>query len=265
MFSRVRRLPRLVSTLGLQSATQFLFARLPHLARLCGFQTLCIHPKFLQHPLIVRINPTSSDLAVFSQIFVTQELRTLAQSVALHHPKVVLDLGANVGYTSAFLLNALPGAFVLAVEPDPENAAICRQNLAPYGNRALVVEGAVWPARGTLVLSRGTFGDGRDWATEVRPPHPGESAAVQAWDVPSLIALCPSPRIDLAKIDIEGSEAVLFQAPDTSWLDSIANLCIELHGPHCQAAVQQALGPYQSETESSGEYCIFRNLQRKSR
>ena len=79
--------------------------------------------------------------------------------------------------------------------------------MAPYGDRAKVVEGTVWPASGHLVLSRGTFGDGREWTTEVRPANLGESASVTAWDLP---ALCPWDEIDILKTDIEGSEKALF-------------------------------------------------------
>ena len=39
---------------------------------------------------------------------------------------------------------------------------ICRRNLAPYGERARVITGAAWHTSGRLVLSRGTFGDGRE-------------------------------------------------------------------------------------------------------
>jgi hypothetical protein len=36
-------------------------------------------------------------------------------------------------------------------------------------------------------------------------------------------------RVSLLKIDIEGAEAVVFNAPNLSWLDRVDNIAIELH------------------------------------
>ena len=41
-------------------------------------------------------------------------------------PRFILDCGANVGYTSAYLLTRFPTAFLIAIEPDPGNAEILR-------------------------------------------------------------------------------------------------------------------------------------------
>lgn len=227
-----------------------------------GPSHLTIHPKMLRHPLLVRMKE-SSDIHVVSQIFVQGELDgwqcTKATSVG-----VILDLGANVGYTSALFLNLFPDAFVLAVEPDPLNAEVCRRNLAPYGGRAKVVEGAVWHKRGRLALSRGAFRDGLQWATQVRAPQAGETATVVAWDVPALLEMCPRKTVDILKVDIEGSERDLFSYNACEWLHCVRNLCIEFHGPECQEAVVNALAGYYYETSSSGEYHFYLGVRSRS-
>jgi predicted O-methyltransferase YrrM len=124
-------------------------------AGLLGMSSIQIRPKFALSPM-VRLENNSSDVEMFYQIFIEEELQGLLQALASSQPRIVIDLGANVGYASLLFLNAFPEAFVLAVEPDPDNAAICRRNLAPYGERAKVIQGAVWPARGKLTLSRGS-------------------------------------------------------------------------------------------------------------
>ena len=45
--------------------------------------------------------------------------------------------------------------------------------------RSRLICGAVWPTRGDLLLSRGTFGDGREWVTQVREVRVGEKADVR--------------------------------------------------------------------------------------
>jgi FkbM family methyltransferase len=210
-----------------------------------------VHPVQLQHPIRIRMQE-SSDPDVFDQLFIDDELSFIR---ALSGIATVVDLGANVGYASARFLSAFPSATVIAVEPDPGNAGLCRANLAPYGSRARVVEAAVWHSVGSLVLSRGTFRDGREWSTEVRPARQGEMGDVIAYDIDSLI---PEP-IDLLKIDIEGSEAALFSR-NTRWLTRVRNLCIEIHDNQCERTVFDALSVYQYAHERCGEYHLFLNL-----
>jgi FkbM family methyltransferase len=168
---------------------------------------LKIKPRQVRHPVAIRLGG-SSDLSVFFQIFVFEEYACMRD---VPSPSFIVDLGANVGYTSAYFLSCFPDARVLAVEPDPDNFELCRRNLSPYGDRAQVVLGAVWSQRSRLILSRGTFGEGLDWAIQVRPCEGKEDVAtVDAWDVPSLLELAGEEHIALLKVDIEKSELELF-------------------------------------------------------
>jgi FkbM family methyltransferase len=201
----------------------------------------------------------SSDRQVLHQVFIQEEYEPLA----LEYPNVILDLGANVGYSSAYFLSKYPTARVVAVEPDPDNCALCRRNLSPFGKRATVVHGAAWPERVRLVLVRGAFRDGREWATQVKPAAhaEGEVANVEGYDVPALIGLTGGTQIDLLKIDIEGSERELFERNTDTWLPSIRNLCVELHDHDSAAAFFGALSRYSFDCFRSGELTVCRNLR----
>ena len=204
----------------------------------------------------------SSDGAVFWEIFLMQVYERVAD---LPEPKLILDLGANVGYSSIYFLNRFPTAQVVAVEPDPANRAICRRNLAPYGSRARVVRGAAWPERTLLALSRGSHGDGREWATQVRERADGEDGPpVQGWDVTSLIDLAGANRVALLKVDIERSELELFGRNAHTWLPRVDNICIELHGSDCREAFFRALAGYDYDLDSSPQLTICRNLRPKA-
>jgi FkbM family methyltransferase len=200
-------------------------------------------------------------MGVFRQIFLLDEYASIRN---LPSPTCILDLGANVGYSSAYFLSCFPTATVLAVEPDPGNFELCRKNLAPYGERAQVVLGAVWSKRCKLVLSRGVFGDGREWATQV---YEGEvekdQAFVESWDVPGLMELVGTKDVDLLKIDIERSELEVFSANTSAWLSSIRTICIELHGDDCREVFVGALRGFEYTSEISGELTICRNLRPK--
>ena len=215
-----------------------------------------VRPRQVQHALTARLRG-SSDMSVFRQVFFQEEYRPLGK---LENILLVLDLGANVGYSAAYFLNCFPKARVIAVEPDERNFKLCRENLKRYGDRALLLHGAVWSKRTALCLSRGTFGDGREWASQVLPPSDGNVGEVQAWDVASLIDMAGAPTVDLLKIDIEGSELEVFGEGAKKWLPRVRNLCIELHGPDCEKAFFNALAGFAYDLEHSGELTICGNL-----
>jgi len=220
-----------------------------------------LHPRQVSYPLTARLHG-SSDMDCFNQIFVVEEYSGLRD---LTEPSLVLDLGANVGFSSAYLLSAFPNARVIAVEPDERNIAICKANLSPYGHRVLLLHGAVWSTPKELRLIRGNFGDRRDWATQVGEliEHEESATHVQAWDVASLIEMSRASAVDLLKVDIDRSELCVFDESARGWLPKIRNICIELHGADCKEAFFVALKEFNYELQYSGEFTICRNLRPK--
>jgi FkbM family methyltransferase len=201
----------------------------------------------------------TSDRTVLGQVFIEREY----EPVELSNPSMILDLGANVGYSSAYFLSKYPTASVLAIEPDPGNYEICRRNLAPFGRRATVIHGAAWPERTKLILHRGAYRDGREWTTQVRPAeqNPEAQAEIDAYDVPTLIRMCDAPEVDLLKIDIERSEIELFSRNADHWLPLIKNLCIELHGPDCEDIFFRALSKYSYQVSQWGDLTMCQHLR----
>src|SRR5262249_26076768 len=121
-------------------------------------------PRQALYVLTVRLGG-SSDMSVAGQIFGKEEYECLKD---LRNVSIIIDLGANVGYSSAYLLSCFPGSRVLAVEPDESNFEVCKKNLSPYGDRAILLHGAAWSYCTDLALARGTFHDGREWASQVQ-------------------------------------------------------------------------------------------------
>jgi FkbM family methyltransferase len=201
----------------------------------------------------------ASDRKVFHQIFIEREYASLnPESV-----EYIIDCGANVGYSSVYFLNKYPKARVVAVEPDPANVIMCRKNLAPYGDRAQVLQGAVWSHPATLALSRGTYRDGEAWATQVLsvdPAHVDSIECVPALDLPSLISSLGCDRVDILKMDIERSEIEVFGNPDR-WLPQINNIAIELHDAECEGVFFSALRSYRYDATHVGELTICRDVR----
>jgi len=207
----------------------------------------------------VRIRLHDSDWDLFRNVFLEKELEFAA---SLTPPALIMDLGANVGYTVIYFLSLFPAAGVIAVEPDPANLEVCRANLKPY-KRVQLVRGAIWPSRSPLLLSRGTFRDGRAWATEVRVAKAGEAGDVEGWNIPDLLAASGQDRIGLLKINIEGSEQALFSHNASVWLNRVDNLFVEVHGPECRDAVADGLSGYDFIHSQWGEHHLYLNIRCK--
>lgn len=214
-----------------------------------------IKPPDLSYPVAVGIKPVSDEY-VFDQIFVRHEYAPVSDR--LDNQRFILDLGANVGYASAFWASRYPEARILAVEPDPRNFELCCQNLKPYGDRIQVLQGAVWSQCSRLALSH-ELGDGM--ATQVMTPQRGADADVTAWDVCTLLDLAHTEIADLVKIDIEGSEAELFAVDAGRWLPRVRNICIELHDQHCRDVFFEALSVFDYDLAEMGESTVCLNLR----
>lgn len=211
--------------------------------------------EFARHALQCR--PGTSDLESFDQIFVEREYSCLDD---LEDVTLILDCGANVGYSAAYLLSRFPTSRVIAIEPDPENFAILRANLAPYGDSAKLLRSAVWSHPTGLVLSRSPYRDGKAWSRQVRECQPGEEADLVAVDIGSLLRRLPGERISILKMDIEGAEGVVFGANDRSWIDLVDNIVIELHDDsifgNCSAAFYEAIAGRGFEIARHGELTV---------
>jgi FkbM family methyltransferase len=213
-----------------------------------------VRPKGYDASVAIRMG--TSDFTVFQQVFLWEQYRPISR---IEDPAVIVDCGANAGYASVFFLKQFPRARVIAVEPDPLNAEVCRRNTRYNADRVLVLQKAVWGSVTTLGFVDQTRRAGEEWAIQVRPARAGDGAeTVKAIDIPTLMAMAGVKQIDLLKIDIEGSEADIFQSNPAAWLDRVRNIEIELHGPVCSEIFDSALEGYSFLKAKRGEvtFCL---------
>lgn len=220
MRTRWKRLRSLARVLGVWTAIKYLLYK----KGVIRSSEFWIQPKHVAYPLGVRDN--SSDIDVFDQIFVQREYACLDDMVDVG---LVLDCGANVGYSTAYFLSKHPHCQVVAVEPDPDNFAVLQRNLSAYGTRTKLIRAGIWSHTAQLVISRDKYRDGREWTKQVRECGPGEVAEIEGIDVRSILADSEYERISLLKMDVEGAEAVVFSESSHSWLDKVDAIAIELH------------------------------------
>ena len=218
---RVRAIRQVVDRLGVPGALAYYGQ---------SFRQQLVPPR---HPFVLRSRranfplrsrPGTSDWDSFKQVFLSWEY---AAVTVPPEPSWVIDCGANVGYASAWFLSAFPSARLVAIEPDPDNYACLVENLRPYGARVRTIRGAIWSHDTTLALSTEPYRDGRAWSRQVHPGGAGEKVAAVCLD--SLLEEIGSPHATLVKMDIEGTETVLFQEHPEQWLEQVSCLAIELH------------------------------------
>jgi FkbM family methyltransferase len=139
---------------------------------------------------------------------------------------VVIDIGAHIGCFSTVVLERGAGV-VLAYECEPKNAALLRENLAPYP-AAKVYELAVWrsdQSTAKLFLQSSSnpanSGGGSVTGSQGIPVEP------IAFDDVLREALALTVRIRLVKLDCEGSEfPILFTS---RLLNSVEEIVGEYH------------------------------------
>jgi FkbM family methyltransferase len=165
----------------------------------------------VQPPLkaYIRTAP-SSDVMVFRQVFEQKEYAPLVQLIQnrKQRPLLMVDAGANVGYTTLYLKQYFPELQVVCVEPDGGNVGQIRRNAAVNGLAGVHVEQAgVWSHDCCLELKRDKS-RGQEWGFYVVQSE--GTTALKAVDIVTLPMVRHSGCIDILKMDVEGSEAVIF-------------------------------------------------------
>jgi FkbM family methyltransferase len=213
----------------------------------------------------VHIRAGESDIATLRQVFLGGEYdlshpehlknRVLAryrQIIDQGSTPIIADIGANIGSASLWFKQQFPEAAVVAVEPDPDNAAVLKRNLS---GRPLVtvVEAAIGATAGFVALENRSSG----WAVQTKRADTG----IPIVTVDDVLAQVPNGTSFIVKIDIEGFESDLFKA-NLDWIARAYVVMIEPHdwmlpGQMTSRAFQQAMAAHPFEMFIRGENILY--------
>jgi len=165
---------------------------------------------------------------------------------------IIVDAGANIGAASLSFAAQFPEAGIVAIEPDPANAALARRNLQGRSN-CIVLEAAIGAERGFVEL----HSEGESWG--VRTARASSGVPIVTIEDALSQSLDDTPFI--VKIDIEGFEKDLFAA-NTGWIGQAYAVIIEPHdwmlpGEFTSRTFQQALSPHPFELVIRGENLFY--------
>ena len=168
---------------------------------------------------------------------------------------LVIDAGANIGAASIWFAKLFPEASIVAIEPDPDNAEICRRNTRAFKS-IQVLECALGSRGGEVYLQKEHLDS---WSTRTeRSEEAGSGVRICTIADAEKAA---DGDLFLVKIDIEGFEDDLF-ASNTEWIERAQAIIIETHdwmlpGRYSSRTMQQALFPEGFELLLHGENLIF--------
>lgn len=211
--------------LGVMGSIVWIFVQHIYLRLVKNKQPYILMTKYARYPLLCR--PGTSDIWVFDQIFLEREYRCIDD---FPDAGLIIDCGAYVGYSSAYLLSRFQNADLVAIEPDADNYSLLTKNLKPYKDRVKTLNSGVWSHSTPLTMSEIVYGTGEAWSHQVRECRPGETALFSGVDIGGILKGSRHSRISILKIDIEGAEGVIFSSPSyKAWIDKVDIIMIELH------------------------------------
>ncbi|MCP9198322.1 FkbM family methyltransferase [Gramella sp. GC03-9] len=179
--------------------------------------------------LMIR-NYNHSDILVFDQIFSKREYEIALNFLKINfnnEKKVIVDLGANVGYTTVFFGRSFPAAKIIAIEPDKKNAEVFLTNVQQLDCNVILYQNAIDSEGGGYFSINRNFRDGQDWSLVTKPDMHGMVEGISMDDV---ILKNSLEYISFFKVDIEGAERFIFNSKSNiEFLDIVQLLAIEIH------------------------------------
>ncbi len=179
---------------------------------------------------VVYIRPNTADQFVYDEVFRGGEYALDAPEP----PKLIVDAGAHIGLASVFFAQRWPEAKIISIEPDSANFRMLYRNTRQFPNITPIHSG-VW-SKDTPAQDREPP-KARLWSFRVVESEDGFPAIT----IDSIIR--EYGRIDLLKLDIEGSEKTVLEH-SKNWIHAISMLVIELHDRHvpgCSDALEAAI------------------------
>ena len=184
----------------------------------------------------VWLRPGSSDRAALEFLFLGYHLPPAGLAGPVER---VVVFGANIGLLAGDLAGRYPGARLLGVEADGDNAAVARRNLAYLGGRCSLVQAAVWYRDERL----GLCWEADAWGREVTArPGDGGGVVVDGVDAGRLLAEFAGPApVDYLLVNIESAWYEMLRHGE--WTRNVRCIRIEIQDHYDEAVpLLEALG-----------------------
>lgn len=199
------------------------------------------------------IRDGNSDIRVFKQIFIDEVYNFFPDQF---EPKIIIDAGANVGYSRIWFNHMFPKSIILAIEPEVENYKILSENISGISG-ITALENGLWFEQTSLNISNPASDS---WGFRLNTADSSRGNRIETVTIPDLISKYSIDQIDLLKIDIEGSEFELFKYESETWLPFVKMIMVEVHDQikeGCSSMIDGVVLPFGFSKFTSKELTIY--------
>ncbi len=208
--------------------------------------------KWKKHSMTIRKH--STDFIVFREIFVFNQYKI--KLLNNHKADIIVDLGANIGLSVLYFNDQYPDAKIIAVEPEKRNFSLLKKNVASLPG-VYCLNNAIWNSSRQLGIYDVGLGE---YGYVTNEEQEDEIESVKSITLGEIIEQYKLEKIDILKIDIEGSEKELFSENFDSWLPYVKSIIIELHDwfrTGCASSFFRAISKYDYTIAFKGENVII--------
>lgn len=167
------------------------------------------------------------------EVFFTDDYRfdLIRDRILKHsHSPVIVDVGANVGYLSAFAFTRFPQAKVVAVEPIPSNISLLEKNRKLNCDRDwIIVEGVLSAKDAEVEIQFDTSDSFTTSASMYGLDSGNDLLKVKSRKLTSLMEEMSLESIHILKLDCEGAEYDILYCLNSDELNNIAFITMETH------------------------------------
>ncbi len=182
----------------------------------------------LLHPIFIRPNKYDVDSIVTTVI--RQEYGSKKLPV---EPQLMIDAGAYIGDTAAYFLSKFRKLRVISLEPNPLSYEVAARNLIPYGQRSILLRKGL-SVNGQSMNFNGDF-------ISYGATNQKSATRIECTSIPELLEQFSISHLDILKMDIEGTEKLIFSTNPETWLNRVGFLLIETHGQEIEDLVHSVL------------------------
>jgi len=201
-------------------------------------------------PLIIRKGTTDRD--VFWSIFVLNEFKLPIKI----NPKLIVDAGAYSGLSTLYYASKYPSAKIIAIEPEKSNFSLLEEQTKNLPNVQRINAG-LWSKNAFLKILNP---DVDKWAFRITEVDETSNYDVKAITINEVLKQSGFDKIDILKLDIEGSEKELFTNNYDSWINKVNIIVIELHDriiEGCTESLYNAIDITQWDEYITGEKVLL--------
>ena len=212
-----------------------------------GKKVITFQKSGYRYPISLRNH--TSDVLTYYQVIWRDEYNVDFE----FEPQIIFDLGANIGLAAIYFKNRFPVSKIFCVEPEDSNYELLRTNMERY-NDVFCIKSGIWNKSTNLVIDNPSA---KKYEFTVREVSYSNAFTIKARSIKDIMEEYGIEKIDIVKIDIEGSEKELFFDNYDYWMPRTRVIIIELHDRirrGSSASFFKALINYNFSIKQQGEY-----------